>query len=246
MPTTHGPFDVWAPGARRLRLSLRDGRGATSSGQAVADAIVDMHQTDGGWWTPSGPTPDPTKGDVDYGYLIDDSDAPRPDPRSRRQPAGVHQRSRTYDPSSFAWTDARWSGRQLAGAVVYELHVGTFTPEGTLDAALGRLDHLLSSLELLGSSRYAHVELDAQLGAARVHVIRRTRTLAGTPGELLSLHALHGAATGVTTEGLEYPLACETLEPGSSRGVSNVFAAPEARVALESGVLLAVRPGVEA
>ena len=113
-------------------------------------------------------------------------------------------------------------------------------------AAGGRLDHLLSSLELLGSSRYAHVELDAQLGAARVHVIRRTRTLAGTPGELLSLHALHGAANGVTTEGLEYPLAGETLEPGSSRGVSNVFAASEARVALESGVLLAVRPGTPA
>ena len=110
-------------------------------------------------------------------------------------------------------------------------------------AAGGRLDHLLSSLELLASSRYAHVELDAQLGAARVHVIRQARTLAGTPGELLSLHALHGAATAVTTEGLEYPLAGETLEPGSSRGVSNVFAASEARVTLESGVLLAVRPG---
>ena len=77
-------------------------------------------------------------------------------------------------------------------------------------------------------------------------MIRRTRTLAGTPGELLSLHALHGAANGVTTEGLEYPLAGETLEPGSSRGVSNVFAASEARVAVESGVLLAVRPGTPA
>jgi thiamine pyrophosphokinase len=110
----------------------------------------------------------------------------------------------------------------------------------------GRLDHLLSSLELLASPRYAHVELDAQLDGARVHVIRRARTLAGNPGELLSLHALHGAAYGVTTEGLEYPVAGETLEPGSSRGVSNVFAASEARVALESGVLLAVRPGTPA
>ncbi|MFB9315202.1 malto-oligosyltrehalose trehalohydrolase [Nocardioides plantarum] len=126
-----GPFDVWAPRATRLRLS-------------VADAIVDMHQTDGGWWTPSGTTPDPTTGDVDYGYLIDDADAPRPDPRSRRQPEGVHQRSRTHRPESFSWSDDTWTGRQLAGAVVYELHLGTFTPEGTLDAALGRLDHLRS------------------------------------------------------------------------------------------------------
>ena len=113
-------------------------------------------------------------------------------------------------------------------------------------AAGGRLDHLLSSLELLASSRYAHVELDAQLGSACVHVIRRARTFAGISGELLSLHALHGAAYGVTTEGLEYPLAGETLEPGSSRGVSNVFAASEARIALESGVLLAIRPGTPA
>ncbi len=55
---------------------------------------------------------------------------------------GVHERSRTVDTSAFAWTDQAWTGRQLAGAVVYELHVGTFTPEGTLDAAVGRLDHL--------------------------------------------------------------------------------------------------------
>ncbi len=129
--STRGTFDVWAPRPARLRLS-------------VGDVIVEMQQTDGGWWTPSEPAPGPEKGDVDYGYLIDDADAPVPDPRSRRQPAGVHQRSRTYDPSSFDWTDATWTGRQLAGSLIYELHVGTFTPDGTLDAALGRLDHLRS------------------------------------------------------------------------------------------------------
>jgi maltooligosyltrehalose trehalohydrolase len=121
-------FDVWAPRPSRLRLS-------------VGDAIVDMHRGDDDWWTPAGPVPDP-RSEVDYGYLIDDSDVPRPDPRSRRQPAGVHQRSRTHDPAAYPWTDQAWTGRQLAGAVVYELHVGTFTPEGTFDAALGRLDHL--------------------------------------------------------------------------------------------------------
>ena len=126
-----GPFDVWAPHASRLRLS-------------VGDETVELQHTDRGWWTPSEPVPDPTKGDIDYGYLIDDADAPVPDPRSRRQPAGVHQRSRTHRPEAFAWTDEQWTGRQLAGAVIYELHLGTFTPEGTLDAALGRLDHLRS------------------------------------------------------------------------------------------------------
>ena len=126
---SRGPFDVWAPRPQRLRLS-------------VADAIVEMNRGPDGWWSPSGPVPDPTAQEVDYGYLIDDADAPVPDPRSRRQPAGVHERSRTFQPQEFAWTDGDWTGRQLAGSVIYELHVGTFTPEGTFDAALGRLDHL--------------------------------------------------------------------------------------------------------
>ena len=126
-----GPYDVWAPRAERLRLSL-------------AGDVVTMRRTSDGWWTPAAPTPDPADGDVDYGYLIDDSDAVRPDPRSRRQPDGVHTHSRTFDASAHPWSDGSWTGRQLAGSMVYELHLGTFTPEGTLDAALGKLDHLRS------------------------------------------------------------------------------------------------------
>ncbi|MBO0845178.1 MAG: malto-oligosyltrehalose trehalohydrolase [Nocardioides sp.] len=136
------PFAVWAPFPRRLRLSLRDASSPDSSGQSVADAIVEMRRSGGDWWTPAGDVPDQTEGPLDYGYLIDDSDAPRPGPRSRRQPAGVHQRSQTYNPSSFAWSDQDWTGRQLPGSVIYELHVGTFTPGGTLDAAVEKLDHL--------------------------------------------------------------------------------------------------------
>jgi maltooligosyltrehalose trehalohydrolase len=128
--TARDRYEVWAPRARRLRLS-------------VGDDIVEMRRGDDDWWTPADPVAD-TCSEVDYGYLIDDSDTPRPDPRSRRQPAGVHQRSRTFDPSAHVWHDQAWTGRQLAGAVVYELHVGTFTPEGTFDAALGKLDHLRS------------------------------------------------------------------------------------------------------
>lgn len=109
----------------------------------------------------------------------------------------------------------------------------------------GRLDHLLGGLLLLGADRYAGVELDAVLGDARVHVVRGGRVLRGTPGEQISLMALHGPALGVTTEGLEYPLRREMLAPGSSRGLSNRFVAPEARVSLSGGVLLAVRPGEE-
>lgn len=107
----------------------------------------------------------------------------------------------------------------------------------------GRADHAFGQLLLLGSEAYRGVEIDAQVGRALIHVIRGERSLAGARGELISLFALHGPAVGVATEGLVYPLCGETLAPGSSRGVSNVFAAEEARVRLERGVLLAVRPG---
>ena len=106
----------------------------------------------------------------------------------------------------------------------------------------GRLDHLLSTLLLIGSRRYESARLDAVVGPARVSVVRRERTLTGTPGELVSLLALHGPAVGVQTDGLAYPLSGDTLEAGSSRGVSNVFAAETARITLERGVLLVVRP----
>jgi len=107
----------------------------------------------------------------------------------------------------------------------------------------GRLDHLLAAVLLLGSDRYAELELDACVGQARLHVVRGERELEGDPGDLLTLLALGGPATGVCTHGLEYPLRGETLEPGSTRGVSNVFSSERVRVWLERGVLLAIRPG---
>jgi thiamine pyrophosphokinase len=107
----------------------------------------------------------------------------------------------------------------------------------------GRLDHLAAALLLLGAPRYAGVDVDAQIGPALAHVIRGKRMLVGEPGELLSLLPLHGPVEGVRTDGLLYPLAGETLEPGTSRGVSNEFTAPAATISLERGTLLAVRPG---
>ena len=106
----------------------------------------------------------------------------------------------------------------------------------------GRLDHLLGELLILGSDDLAGVEVDAVLGDALVHVIRGERALDGDEGELISLFALGGPATGIETDGLAYPLRGESLVPGSSRGISNVFARGEARISVESGLLLAVRP----
>jgi thiamine pyrophosphokinase len=107
----------------------------------------------------------------------------------------------------------------------------------------GRLDHLFGSLVLLASEKWAGVEVDALLGGAQVHVVRGSRALAGEVGETISLFAVGSTAEGVTTEGLAYPLADDTLVPDTSRGVSNLFHDAEARITVARGVLLAVRPG---
>jgi len=127
---------VWAPRAERVRL------------RRPGQDDVELEKADAGWWAAD---VELAPGD-EYGFVLDDADALRPDPRSRRQPRGVHEASAHFDPSVFSWTDGSWTGRQLAGGIVYELHIGTFTPEGTLDAAIGRLDHLVE----LGVT---HVEL---------------------------------------------------------------------------------------
>ena len=128
------PFTVWAPAAGRIDLVL-DG------------SSVEMRQGRDGWWVPASAdlarlAELPAGTDQDYGFLVD-GEGPFPDPRSLRQPNGVHELSRTFDPSEYRWKDSAWSGRQLAGGVIYEMHIGTFTPEGTLDSAIERLQHLV-------------------------------------------------------------------------------------------------------
>ncbi|MBH0781849.1 malto-oligosyltrehalose trehalohydrolase [Nocardia bovistercoris] len=119
-------FEVWAPRAESVRLDL-DGW------------VHPMTRSGRGWW----------RADVDvesgarYGYLLDDDPTVLPDPRSPRQPDGVHGRSAVHELDPAVWTDAAWTGRPLAGAIFYELHIGAFTPEGTFDSAIERLDHLV-------------------------------------------------------------------------------------------------------
>lgn len=99
-----------------------------------------------GWWSGEAEASDGTR----YGFAVDDG-PPLPDPRSRRQPDGPDGLSAVVDHERHTWR-AAWSGRPLPGAVLYELHIGTYTPEGTLDTAADRLDHLVE----LGVT---HVEL---------------------------------------------------------------------------------------
>lgn len=118
-------FRIWAPAAQQdVQLCLDD-------------TTVPMQPEQDGWWS----------ADVDaspgarYAYRVDDSDE-RPDPRSLLQPDGPHGRSEVVDLGAHDWQDEAWRGVPLSDAVIYELHIGTFTEEGTLDAAIDRLDHL--------------------------------------------------------------------------------------------------------
>jgi len=120
-------FEVWAPNHDRVRLRAL---GNDHEMSPIGDGRWRVTLSDAGRGT-------------DYGFLLGDDETPVPDPRSRWQPDGVHGLSRLYDTQAYEWGDAAWTGRQLAGSVVYELHVGTFTPEGTFAAAAGRLDHLV-------------------------------------------------------------------------------------------------------
>jgi thiamine pyrophosphokinase len=109
--------------------------------------------------------------------------------------------------------------------------------------AEGRFDHLLGNALVLGSEQWVDLEIDARFGRASVHVVRDERRLEGAPAELVTLLAAHGPAEGVHTQGLLYPLAGETLVPGSTRGLSNQLVGSSAVVTVRAGTLLVVRPG---
>jgi len=120
-------FELWAPKASSVVL-VADGRD------------FQMVAAGDDWWRASVDA----QASVRYGFRLNGSTKVLPDPRSRRQPDGVHALSATFDPRHYVWQDQGWTGRQLAGGLLYELHIGTFTPEGTFEAAIGKLDHLVS------------------------------------------------------------------------------------------------------
>jgi maltooligosyltrehalose trehalohydrolase len=140
-------FSVWAPEAKTVDVVIAD---SGTYPLAPVPVSADAGET-GGWWELAA-SPELPSGPLDYGFVVD-GEGPFPDPRSLRQPNGVHELSREFDPRAREWQDGSWEGRDLTGSVIYELHVGTFTPEGTLDAAAGRLDHLIElgvdAIELL-------------------------------------------------------------------------------------------------
>ncbi|MBB4914473.1 malto-oligosyltrehalose trehalohydrolase [Streptosporangium saharense] len=118
-------FEVWAPLASSVDVEIDGNRHPMTRGE-------------GGWW--SAEVPGAGHG-TDYRFSLDGGPG-LPDPRSRRQPEGIFGPSRVHEHDRFEWGDDLWHGRALPGSVIYELHVGTFTPEGTFDAAIGKLPHL--------------------------------------------------------------------------------------------------------
>jgi thiamine pyrophosphokinase len=109
----------------------------------------------------------------------------------------------------------------------------------------GRLDHFLANALALVGRTAAGAEVEWVTGAGLVTVVHPRARLSGKPGDLCSLLAVGGPASGVRTTGLRYPLDGEDLFPGSTRGVSNEFVEPVAQVSVEDGILLAVQPVAE-
>ncbi|WAL71270.1 malto-oligosyltrehalose trehalohydrolase [Kitasatospora sp. YST-16] len=117
-------YQVWAPDAKVVEVEV-----------GAIPYLLERDPDRPGWWHGEGP-------EGDYGFRLNGGTA-LPDPRSARQPFGPDGLSRHVDHGAFAWSETAWRGRPLPGSVVYELHVGTFTPQGTFDAAADRLDHLV-------------------------------------------------------------------------------------------------------
>ena len=126
-------FRVWAPGRKAVEVVLEAGPGSPDSASLAPSAE--------GYF--EGVVPRAAAGSR-YRYRLD-GEGPYPDPASRWQPEGPHGPSQVIDPGAFAWSDRGWPGPSLDGAVFYELHVGTFTAEGTWDAAV---EHLASLAKL--------------------------------------------------------------------------------------------------
>lgn len=119
-------FQVWAPNVRRVEVK---------TGQRLTPMAPEEH----GWWWAAVPDAGPG---TDYAFVLDGG-PPLPDPRSPYQPQGVHGPSRLVDQAAFDWTDAGWQPPPFKSALVYELHIGTFTQDGTFEAAITKLDDLV-------------------------------------------------------------------------------------------------------
>jgi maltooligosyltrehalose trehalohydrolase len=127
LPSGMVSFRVWAPKRTKVSVVCNDG------------SQIELNAEAGGYF--SGISDRVKAGDL-YRFRLNDSDALLPDPATRFQPEGVHGPSQIVDPVHFRWTDSQWKGITAKGQVLCEMHIGTFTPEGTWVAAAGKLNEL--------------------------------------------------------------------------------------------------------
>ncbi|HXT60819.1 MAG TPA: alpha-amylase family glycosyl hydrolase, partial [Pirellulales bacterium] len=129
-------FRVWAPRRKRVELVLTPGSSEAAGRKAEPQPLAP--EADGFF---AGYVQQATAGDF-YRFRLDGESPLYPDPASRFQPEGSSGPSQIIDPSRYAWRDAGWRGRALPGQILYEMHLGTFTPEGTWTAAARELEEL--------------------------------------------------------------------------------------------------------
>jgi maltooligosyltrehalose trehalohydrolase len=172
---------VWAPGKESVDLVAGGRR-------------TPMAAAGGGWWTCPAEAAGPAG---DYAYSINKG-PPRPDPRSGYQPEGPDGPSRVVDHGAFGWTDGGWRGLALPGAVLYELHTGTFSAEGTFDGAIGHLAHLaalgVDAIELMPAAEFGG---DRGWGYDGVNLFAPHHAYGGPDGLKRLVDAAHAHGLGV-------------------------------------------------
>ena len=178
-------FTVWAPNAKRVHLVLGEGSGATEHEmEAHGGGVHELTLHGAGAGT-------------DYRYRLDGKDAV-PDPVSRWQPGSVHGPSRVVDPHAFPWTDADWRGVPMADLVIYELHVGTFSEEGTFDGVIPHLRRLralgVTALEIMPVAEFPG---GRNWGYDGVHPYAPQSTYGGPEGLRRLVDAAHEAGLAV-------------------------------------------------
>ena len=132
-------FCVWAPQLRNVEVVILEN----------PPSVLAMHQEDDGVFTAFA---EGLRAGADYVFRVNGG-RQFPDPVSRWQPRGVHDPSRVVDPAAFPWSDRHWRGIPLEDYLIYELHTGTFTPEGTFESVIAKLPHLrdlgVTAIELM-------------------------------------------------------------------------------------------------
>ena len=183
-------FSVWAPNATSVSAHV-------ATGDAAGDHPLLPSRTERGVWETS--VAKVCAGDR-YGYRIDGGE-PLPDPVSRSQPDGVHALSEVVDPSAFVWTDGAWRGVALADYVIYEIHVGTFTAEGTFEAAAARLGELvalgITAIELMPVASFPGRR---NWGYDGVHLSAPQVSYGGVEGLKRFVNAAHAYGIGVVLD----------------------------------------------